>query len=263
MPPRSRHLVHQGRRWLTGIMAGLILTQSGPAIAQQITHAYYGEPTSDYPHGVLGDDEEWGTVFVTVKREAGKEGGLFQGNLDLTYKIAAQADSVFEDTAPRLWDVTGDGEPEVVVVESHQNKGARLMIIGLIDGTLEYLAATPHIGQRFRWLAPVGAADFNGDGQIEVAYVDRPHLAKTLRVWQYANGAFTQIATMPGLSNHRIGEDFITGGIRDCGEGPEMILPDADWRNIMAARLTLTSFGAQPVAPFTGAESIQTTLACN
>jgi hypothetical protein len=48
------------------------------------------------------------------------------------------------------------------------------------------LASTPWIGQRFRWLAPVAAADLDGDGAMELAYVDRPHLARTLRVWRIA-----------------------------------------------------------------------------
>jgi hypothetical protein len=46
------------------------------------------------------------------------------------------------------------------------------------------LAATPHIGSANRWLAPIGAADLDGDGRVEIAYVDRPHLARTLRIWR-------------------------------------------------------------------------------
>jgi hypothetical protein len=77
------------------------------------------------------------------------------------------------------------------------------------------------IGQRNRWLAPIGAADLDGDGRVEIAYVDRPHLARTLRVWRSRpGGTLTEIATATGLTNHRIGEAFITGGIRDARRGP-------------------------------------------
>ena len=84
--------------------------------------------------------------------------------------------------------------------------GARLAIYG-VGGRI---TANDWIGRRIRWLAPIGAADFDGNGTIEIAYVDRPHLAKTLRVWRYRTGTLTQIATRPGVTNHRIGEVDIT-----------------------------------------------------
>ena len=87
-------------------------------------------------------------------------------------------------------------------------------------GDLRLVAATPNIGQRNRWLAPVAAADLDGDGATEIAYVDRPHLARRLRIWRFEGGSLTEIAALPGLTNHRIGEAFITGGLRvGVGEG--------------------------------------------
>lgn len=233
------------------------------AATLEIVDATYSVPTTAYPHGVLGDDEEWQMLEIVVRRERGTEGGIFHGYVNVTYNVEALPDTVYEDIAPRLWDVTGDGKPEVVVVESHQTKGARLLIIELQEnGELEYLTATPYIGQRFRWLAPVGAADFDGDGFIEIAFVDRPHLAKVLKVWRYTPELFSQIATLQDVSNHRIGEDFITGGVRDCGEGPEMVIVDGSWRKIFAARLSLTAFTAQPIAAFSGPASMEKALAC-
>jgi hypothetical protein len=44
-----------------------------------------------------------------------------------------------------------------------------------------------------------------------------------------------EIASAPGFSNHRIGENFVTGGLRDCGNGPELVLPDAAWRQTLLA----------------------------
>ena len=235
---------------------------AGHAVAQEITGAEYAGPTRDYPHGVLGDDEEWSALSIEVRRQRGSEGSLFQGHLTLTYNIDAPENMVFEDTAPRLWDITGDGSPEVVVVLSHQNYGAQLAVIGLVDGELSYIASTPTIGTRFRWLAPVGAADFDEDGHIEIAFVDRPHLARTLRVWRYTPNGFGEIATLPGVTNHRIGEDFISGGVRDCGDGPEMIVADAKWRSVQAVRLTNAGLSARPLkAPATG-EGFADALAC-
>ncbi|MGI9368949.1 MAG: FG-GAP repeat domain-containing protein [Ruegeria sp.] len=185
--------------------------------SQPLTSAAYSQPTTRYPHGVLGDQIEFGALVLrySPSRE---------------YTIQLPIERVFEDIEPRLVDVDNDGQREAVVIESHRDKGARLAIYN--GGGLN--AATPYIGTPFRWLAPVGAADLDGDGHVEIAYVDRPHLAKTLRVWRFSDNKLHEIAAIPGLTNHRIGEDFISGGLRDCGAGPELIVASADWRNIVS-----------------------------
>jgi hypothetical protein len=193
---------------------------TAPAAAQTITAARYQEPTARYPHGVLGDALEWGALVLTLSDGA-------------TRHFRLPPTRVFEDIAPRLADIDGDGAPEVIAVESDSARGARLAILdenGLV-------AATPFIGRRFRWLAPLGAADLDGDGAVEIAWIDRPHLAKTLRVWRYSGGRLVEVAQLPGLTAHRIGEPFISGGIRDCGDRPEIITADAGWSRVMAARL--------------------------
>ena len=58
----------------------------------------------------------------------------------------------------------------MIVVESHAAR-ARLAVWGA-GGRL---AAIPFIGTRFRWLAPLGAADLDGDGRVEIAYAETPH----------------------------------------------------------------------------------------
>ena len=209
---------------LAGVVA-LVMGLASHAMAQEIVSARYDGPTTRYPHGVLGDDIEYDTLVVRLSD--GRE-------------ISARwaQDIVFEDLSPRVVDVDGDGAPEVVVVESHETQGARLAIWGIRDGALAQIAATPHIGTRFRWLAPVAVADLDGDGRVELAYVDRPHLAKVLRVWRYrADGDLTQVASAEGLTNHRIGWDYIAGGLRNCGQGPEMVLADAGWTDVVAVRL--------------------------
>lgn len=207
-------------RWLAAfLVAGL----AAPASGQEILAAEFGDPTDRYAHAVLGDDLEWAMLRVQVADGSGTRSYAFNPSEDL----------VFEDLTPRLWDMTGDGSPEVVVVQSHQQLGARLVVIGLEDASPTILATTPFIGTRFRWLAPVAAADFDGDGRVEVAFVDRPHLAKTLRIFEYSDAGLTLEAEIPDLTNHRIGEDFITGGLRDCGQGPQMVTANGDWSQVM------------------------------
>ena len=202
------------------LMAGLLATSLSPAAAQEAVSARYEGAVTRYPRGVLGDEIEYDTLAVTLS-----DGRVLRRRWE--------APLVFEDVAPRLWDVTGDGVPEIVTVESHAARGARLAIWSVTEGDLSPLVATPFIGTRFRWLAPVGAADLDGDGAIEIAYVDRPHLARTLRVWRYRDGTLREVAAAAGFSNHRIGWDYILGGVRNCGPGPELVLPSGDYRTVM------------------------------
>lgn len=223
------------------------------AEATDVRAARYAEPTTRYPHGVLGDEAEWGALVLDVVTcPACEEPQMRQ------IVIRLPETRVFEDVAPRLADPDDDGLSEAVVVESDRDLGARLAIYDA-DGLV---AATPFIGQRFRWLAPVAVADLDGDGRTELAYVDRPHLARTLRVWRLEAGRMVELAALEGVTNHRIGETDIAGGLRDCGTGPEMILADAGWSRLLAVRFDGTALSARDIGPHSGRASFARALEC-
>lgn len=234
------------------------------AAAQTIDSAEFVDPTTRYDHGILGDAVEWGGLEIVTKGGAADTGLTLRGLTNKTWLIDLPEEQVFEDFHPRLWDVTGDRFPEVVVIETHRGFGARLLIFGVNDrGKPEEIASTPYIGQTHRWLAPIGAADLDGDGAIEIAYIDRPHLAKTLRIWRYQDGALIHVVDVPGLTNHRIGEDNIAGGIRDCGHGPEMITANADWTRIMATTFASGRAQSRDIGPHAGRASFAAALNCS
>ena len=188
-----------------------------------IRMAWYDGATTRYAHGVLGDAIEAGELHVTTL--TGK-----------TVSLVLDSTHVFEDIAPRLADMDGDGKNEIITIRSHEAKGGQVAIYGTTKAQpdrLSLVATTPYIGQAYRWLAPVGIADFNNDGAMDVAYIDRPHLAKLLRVWSYTSTGLQQIAQAPGLTNHRIGDDFITGGVQRCGNQAAMITVDSSWLRVM------------------------------
>ncbi|NKX43670.1 FG-GAP repeat domain-containing protein [Roseicyclus persicicus] len=203
--------------------------------------AWYEDPTTRYAHGVLGDAVEAGTLAVQIAPFPDCR----------VARVTLPEVEVFEDLAPRLADLDGDGRAELVVVQSHRDLGARLVVYAAGDEALTLAAATPNIGRPNRWLAPVGAADLDGDGLTEIAYIDRPHLARTLRVWRYGDGRLTEVAALEGLTNHRIGDAHIPGGLRDCGDGPEIITADAGWTAVMATRLTAEGrLDTRPLGPW-------------
>jgi len=257
VPPGHARRVKRAPRLLFGVWRCLArgallaagLVAGGANAAEDRVDGYvarFEAPTDRYGHAIMGDLPEWGRLCF------GPDGALVCVTLPRT--------RVFEDIAPRLHDRDGDGVPEAVVVEASFEAGAALVVYRLQGAQLQRIA-TPPIGTRNRWLAPAGIGDLDGDGAVEIAYIDRPHLAKTLRIWRYVDGALQPVASAPGLTNHRIGDPFIEGGLRDCGAGPEIVTADARWRQVMVSRLEGDRIVSVPLGPYSAA-AMQAALDC-
>lgn len=192
---------------------GEIAVANGPGI----TEAYYGCATRRYAHGVLGDAIEGGCLIV--KNAQGE-----------TRRYTLDDQFVFEDVTPRIADMDADGDNDVIVVQSDVRLGAALAIYSLNDSdNLELLATTPAIGRSFRWLAPAGIADFNADGQNDVAYVQTPHIGGILKVWSLNDGQLELLDEMSGVSNHSIGSTRVSLSRvvdHDDDGKPDLALPD-------------------------------------
>ncbi|WP_373353815.1 FG-GAP repeat domain-containing protein [Pseudoroseicyclus sp. CXY001] len=233
----------RGAALLLALWAGGAAAEDGLALiegADRPVRAVYDAPTDRYDHGVLGDAIEWGALVFTFDRCPACAN--FQ---PVHRRLTLPESRVFEDLEPRLADIDGDGVAEAITVESDLALGARLAVYAPSG----LMAATPFIGQPHRWLAPLGAADLDGDGRVELAYVDRPHLARVLRVVRQDGAALVEVAALSGVTAHRIGEDWISGGIRDCGVGPEIIVASPDWARVLAvtfdgAELTARDIGS-------------------
>ena len=226
--------------WASGAAAQSVTVKDGDWSAS------FEDPTDRYGHAIMGDLPEWGRLCLS-----GPPGAAC---------VTLPRTSVFEDMAPRLHDVDGDGAPEAIVVESTFTAGAALVIYRLRGGDLERIA-TPPIGTRSRWLAPAAITDLDGDGLVELAYIDRPHLAKRLRVWRYVDGVLVHVADQPNLTNHKIGEPFISGGLRNCGAGPEIVTASGNWRELVATVLKDGALESRVLEPFSIA-ALQRVMAC-
>jgi hypothetical protein len=179
-------------------------------------------PTRRYAHGVLGDDIE--AEALTVRFRDGSED---------TFRLPE--DSVFEDLQPRI--VSVDGREAVLTVRSYLTAGGALALYGVSGGKVVPLAESRPIGQPSRWLNPVGAADFDGDGRTDVAAVVTPHLSGLLTLFHRNGAALEPVATAPGFANHFIGSTVLGMHVVTDVDGDgidDIVLPSLDRRRLVA-----------------------------
>lgn len=194
---------------------------------KDITSAWLIAPTTRYPHFVQGSDYEAGGLRLRMA----------DGR---TLTLMLDEDHVFEDRQPRLADLDGDGSDEIVLVLTSLAKGASLAAYAVVGDTITLKAKTPFIGRPYRWLNPAGIADFDGNGQLDVAFVAMPHLAKRLELWTLSDRGFRQTGKVKDISNHQNGSphtgmsavaDFDGDGIAD------LAIPDGSRRIIRVISL--------------------------
>jgi len=189
--------------------------------------AWLARPTDRYRHGVLGDGLE-AEALRYVRDGLGP------------VEIVLPPNAVFEDLEPRLADLDGDGEEEIVVVRSTLDRGATLVVYAIAGDALLEKAATAPIGTPNRWLNPVGIADLDGDGRPEILAVETPHIGGTLRVWRLEGGRLREVAALSGFSNHVIGSsELALHAVLDWNRDgrPDVVLPDTSRRTLRIVSL--------------------------
>lgn len=204
--------------------------------ADRIPHSRCGEgrsdirqacltgPTARYDHAVLGDELE--AEAVEVRRD---DGGWTRFRLP--------DDAVFEDLTPRLADLDGDGRDEVIVVRAGFGTGAALVVLGLDGPDLVQLAESEPIGTGYRWLNPVGAGDFDGDGRQEIAVVRTPHIGGILMIYRREGADLAVLGRFEGYSNHQMGATVLgMSAVLDLdGDGADDIVVPRQDRSRIAA----------------------------
>ncbi len=204
------------------------LPQSQPASGtRDIAWAWLGSPTARYPHAALGSTLHAASLQVLPATAHAQL---------LTYTLPLQR--VFEDRVPRLADLDGDGRDEIILVEADALRGAALVVFGLRDGTLVELARGPHAGSTFRWLNPVGVADFDDDGRLDLASVTTPHIGGVLTLHHYRPPRLEPYARATEVSNHRMGEleQQLAVVVTQPGQRPAILIPDMQLQTLQALR---------------------------
>ena len=149
---------------------------------------------------------------------------------------------VFEDLSPRLVDIDQDGRDEVIVIEADALRGASVVVLGLEDSAngkvLKEKARSAPAGSTFRWLNPVGVADFDGDGKQDIAAVITPHIGGVLTLYHYRPPQLVPYAKTTDVSNHLMGspEQQLAAVLQLPGQSPTIIVPDMSHKALHALR---------------------------
>jgi hypothetical protein len=112
---------------------------------------------------------------------------------------------VFEAVEPMIIDLNNDGLEEVIAVRTDTNQQAASLAVFFPVGDELILAATTAQLPRGRWLNPVGAADFIGNGRTQIAVVNSPRVNSYLELYEFIEGQLALEQRFYGYSNHVYG----------------------------------------------------------
>ena len=214
--------------------AARIADSQAVAGAQDLAWVWLGSPTRRYPHGALGSPVHAGSVAARVRTRSG-------GWQTVAHSLPLNR--VYEDRVPRLVDLDRDGRDEIVLIEADALRGAALVVLGVDHSgaapRLVERARSPFVGSSFRWLNPVGVADFDGDGQLDLASVTTPHIGGVLLLHHYRPPALVPFARALDVSNHRMGaleQELAAIVPATAAQRPALIVPDMSHQALYALR---------------------------
>lgn len=192
--------------------------------SHDIARAWLTAPSRRLSHGVLGDAIE-ATAISVLDRNG------------IEYRFDLPEDSAFEDLLPRVHDLDGDGLDEILLVRSRQQTGSALMVLSIRQGRLVPVAESAPLLAREQWINPVGVADVDGDGRLEIIAVHSPHANGVLMEYHLKGDRLVPEHGIAGVTNHIAGSRSQgMAALMDAnGDGvADVIVPSSDRRSLRA-----------------------------
>jgi hypothetical protein len=196
-----------------------------------VARAWFAEPTDRYDHDILGSKVTAGALVIELHD-------------DRRQVVRLKPDAVFEDLKPRIADLSGNGDDDIIVVKSYLKRGSALAVIAERKGRYDVVSETPPLGAPHRWLDPVAVADFTGDGKPDIALVRQPHAVGALELWSWRDDRLQKTAELPNVANHIAGTraiDMAAVADFDADHVADIAIPSLD-----RTHLRILSFSPQP-----------------
>ncbi len=196
-----------------------------------VARAWLAEPTDRYDHDILGSKVTAGALVIELR----------DGRRQI---VRLKSDAVFEDLKPRIADLSGNGDDDIIVVKSYLKRGSALAVVAERKGRYDIVAETPPLGAAHRWLDPAGIADFTGDGKPDIVLVRQPHAVGMLELWSWRDDRLQKTAELPDVANHIAGTRALDmAGIADFNADhvADIAIPSLD-----RTHLRILSFSPQP-----------------
>lgn len=189
---------------------------------------FLSNPTSDYPHGVLGDALEARSITL-----------IDPNSIPVSIKeFQIDPADVIEGIAPLWVDLDGDGVREIIVTQSNIHVGARIVVYNQ-EG--EVIAQSDPIGLGFRWLHLIAAAQIVNDDTLDLVVVRTPHIGGVLEIYELTEGKLEISTSLKGYSSHQIGSRNLDASlVTDVNADgiPDIVLPDQSQQNLSALQIT-------------------------
>lgn len=177
---------------------------------------FLSTPTTEYPHGVLGDEYEAKTITLVNAIDAP----------DILRIIQIDPGDVIEGIAPIWVDLDDDGEREIIVTQSNASSGARIVVY---REDCSLFASGETIGQGFRWRHQLAVGQFIEGGSQEIAVIRTPHIGGVIEIYAVEQDRLVIQAELSGYSTHQIGSRNLDGALVADFDGDgkvEIVVPD-------------------------------------
>jgi len=203
------------------------LPDAQPAVSQSGAVAVLGRPTTEYPHGILGDEWEASSIYVIRTAEGAVE------EIDLLSQVAEERGV--------LWADFGKEGTEVLVTVASDARGGAQLVAFRADGSK--LASGPAIGRGFRWRHLVGYGPVWPGGDFAVVSVRTPHIGGVLEFSSYLS-TLEIVQERTGYSSHRIGDQNLglAALVDVTGNGTvEVVVPTQSLESLVAVGADLSA----------------------